>query len=330
MPDRKLQSWPYTPAPQLVSDTGGTNTRVALADAGIVRPGSIRRYANAEHASLTDVLARYMQETATDRCVGVCSAIAGPVRHTPQGDIGEMTNLSWRIAASDLQALTEAAHVALVNDMQAQGHALGMIDARHLRPILRGNATPPHEATQLVVGAGTGFNAAPVHTMGGQRLVAPSECGHVHLPQHTERERELARHLAARHGIASVEEVLCGRGLVALHAFVTGRTLDPADILAGIVAGEAAAHETATLYATLMGRVLADLALTHLPFGGIYLIGGVARAMAPHLATHGFAEAFSEMGRFSTLMAEFPVSVIEDDYAALIGCAAHLARLSAA
>jgi glucokinase len=39
------------------------------------------------------------------------------------------------------------------------------------------------------------------------------------------------------------------------------------------------------------------------------------------------AQAFVEMGRFAPLMAEFAISVVEDDYAALLGCAAHLSAL---
>jgi len=81
---------------------------------------------------------------------------------------------------------------------------------------------------------------------------------------------------------------------------------------------------TGVLYAQILGRVLASFALVHLPFGGIFLLGGVARAMAPHLIDLGMAQTFAEMGRFSEMMAEFPVKVIEDDYAALLGCAAYL------
>jgi glucokinase len=41
-----------------------------------------------------------------------------------------------------------------------------------------------------------------------------------------------------------------------------------------------------------MGHVIGDLALSHLPFAGIYLVGGVSRAFTPWLDEFGFAEAF--------------------------------------
>lgn len=324
MPDRPLKSWPYTPAPDLVADIGGTNTRVALADSGVPRQGSIRKFPNKGRASLTEILQQYLRETATTDCAGVCVAVAGPVRD----GVAQMTNLDWTITAEDLAEVGGTRRVAILNDLQAQGHALRSLDPRHVRQLL---PTGPAiaGATQLVVGAGTGFNAAPVYHFSTGTQVAASECGHIHLPRHGEREEALARHLAALHGIATVEEVLCGRGLVALHRWVSGQDVPGDKLTAAIAAGDPQARETGALYASIMGRTLATLALVHLPFGGIFLIGSVARAMSPHLADLGMGAAYTEMGRFSTLVKSFPVAMVEDDYAALLGCASHLAALTA-
>jgi glucokinase len=70
--------------------------------------------------------------------------------------------------------------------------------------------------------------------------------------------------------------------------------------------------------------MLADLALIHLPYGGIYLIGGMSRAMTPHFARFGLEAAFREDRRVDLLRKDFAVTVVEDDYAALTGCAAYL------
>ena len=78
------------------------------------------------------------------------------------------------------------------------------------------------------------------------------------------------------------------------------------------------------VFIRIMGTFVGNQALIQLPFGGIYLIGGVARAMAPYLEDFGFEAAFRDKGRFSEFMKSFPVSVIEDDFAALIGCASYL------
>lgn len=308
------------PAPVLVADVGGTNTRLALADGPVLRQASMRRIPNAGRPGLAPILAEYLAVQGSEAVAGLGLAVAGPV----QGGVARMTNLDWLIDPAQLQQELALPRVLLLNDLQAQGHALAGLEARHLRPILPGR---PGGAggTRLVVGAGTGFNAAPVHDTPQGILVAPSECGHIHLPRHGRTEEALAAHLAATHGIATVEEALSGRGLVALHAWLTGRTEPSEAIISALAQGQPEALRTGRLYARLLGRTLATLALIHLPFGGIYLIGSVARAFAPHLAGLGLGAAMTEMGRFSDLVAGFAVWSVEDDYAALAGCAAAFA-----
>ncbi len=312
---------PVPPAPVLVADIGGTNTRLALADGPVLRQGSIRRVRNAGQPALAPILAAYLRETAAEPVGALCLAVAGPV----QDGVARMTNLDWTIAAEGLGAELGLPRVLLLNDLQAQGHALAGLAPRTLSPILPGRPAAPG-ASRLVVGAGTGFNAAPVHYVHGRTVVPPSECGHIHLPRHGQTEEALARHLAERHAIATVEEALCGRGLEALDAWLNGTPRAADAIMAALAAGEAGALRTGRLYARLFGRTLATLALAHLPWGGIYLIGGVARAFAPHFAALGLAEGLTAMGRFSDLTAGFAVWSVEDDYAALAGCAAALAE----
>lgn len=307
------------PAPVLVADLGGTNTRVALADGAVLRQGSIRRYRNADHADLTPILQAYLRDIGAEPCAAVCLSVAGPVRD----GVAQMTNLDWRLDAGDLTAALDVAQVVLVNDLQAQGHALADLPERSVTELCPGSPAPPG-ASRLVVGAGTGFNAAPVHYVNGSAIVPASESGHIHLPRQGQTEEALATHLAQSHGIATVEEVLCGRGLVALDTWLNGRERTADAIMADLAAGDAAALRTGQLYTRLFGRTLATLALSHLPFGGIYLIGGVARAFAPHLMRLGLTEAMTEMGRFSNLMSGFAVRVVQDDYAALTGCASVL------
>ena len=87
------------------------------------------------------------------------------------------------------------------------------------------------------------------------------------------------------------------------------------------------AAEAASIFVRLLGTVAGNLALIHLPFGGVFLAGGVSQAFAPLLKPYGFDDAFRDKGRFAGFMGNFGVTVIEDDYAALTGCASHLAAL---
>ena len=307
----------------LLADIGGTNTRVALARGAELLPDTIRRFRNADHDSLDSVLGQYLQDQGQPDCAGACVAVAGPVRN---GE-ARLTNLDWTISRDSLARAARAEVVAVLNDLQAQGYALGYLPDEAVIPIHPAAPTPG--ARMLVIGVGTGFNCAPVHTGPDTRLVPPSEAGHMRLPVRTAAERDLATHLDRTLGFASVEEVLSGRGLGQLQDWLAAhqgdpRDLDSAAVLAEADTGDPHALEVLTLFTGLLGRVTGDLALMHLPYGGIFLVGGMSNAVAPWLPRLGFAEALADKGRFSNLSNSFPVSVVSDDCAALIGCAHHL------
>jgi len=314
----------------LVADTGGTNTRVALAEGTRLLPETVRRFANAGHGSLTEVLEAFLAGQGGVDCAAAAVAVAGPVRDGR----GTLTNLDWTIDEATVARAARAERVAVLNDLQAQGHALGHLAEGALVEIVPGPVPSPGQ-TRLVIGIGTGFNVAPVHEGSFGRLVAPAEAGHVGLPVRDAAGLRLATFLAREHGFASVEDALSGRGLSHLYAWIGAEAGDPREADSGTIiaalenASDARAEEASRLFVRLLGEVAGDLALTMLPFGGIYLAGGMARAMAPHLARFGFAAAFRDKGRFSRFMEDFGVWVIEDDYAALHGLAHHLARLAA-
>lgn len=311
----------------LVADIGGTNTRVALADGTTVMADTVRRYSNAEFDSLDSVLKRFIADEGDVNCKGACVALAGPVRD----GVGTMTNLNWTVDRNSLAAATGAEHVSILNDLQAQGHALGYISADKIRPILPAPEASPH-AVRLVVGIGTGFNAAPVYETELGRFVAPSECGHAAIAVRGAEMIALTQALEDKHEFVSVEHLLSGRGLERVYRFVTGKTgtateKTAAEIMASVKAeDDPKAIEALKLFVRTLATVVGNLGLIQLPFGGIYLVGGVAGHIAPYLTDYGFAEAYYDKGRFSKFMENFPVFVIEDDYAALIGCASHLQK----
>jgi glucokinase len=317
------------PAPLcLVADIGGTNTRVALARGDAILTETVARFRNADHSDLEEILKTFLHGQSQPDCTAASVAIAGPVRNGR----GTLTNRNWTIGPEMLRRATGAETVAILNDLQAQGHALGRIANDNLRVVLPGEAAAP-DAARIVIGVGTGFNIAPVHLVGGQRLVPAAEAGHVSLPVRNEAELELAAFIEEDHGFAAVEDVLSGRGLERVYAWHSrksgeAQTKDAARIMADLADGtDLVSAEAVATFVRFFGRVAGDLALDHLPLGGVFLSGGVSRAMAPHFDRFGFREAFFDKGRFSDLMGSFSVSVIEDDFAALTGTAANLAAL---
>ncbi len=312
----------------LVADIGGTNTRVALAEGVRLLPETIRKYSNRKFPGLETVLRQYIEEEGGVDCKGACVAVAGPVRD----GVGTMTNLDWTIDKDTLRRAAQAEHVAILNDLQAQGHALGYLKDENVIRILDAPEASPH-AVRLVVGVGTGFNAAPVFQTEKGRFVAPSECGHANLPIRNEQELALCKFVETAHGFPAVEDVLSGRGLERVYLFLGTQAGTPheksaAEIMASVEAeDDPRAIEAARLFVKILGTVVGNLSLVQLPFGGVFLVGGVARHITPYLERFNFVDAFRDKGRFAGFMKNFSVSVIDDDFAALTGCASHLDRL---
>ena len=310
----------------LVADIGGTNTRVALARGKELLTGSIRRFRNADFPGLEPVLTAYIAAEGAPPCGAVCVAAAGPVAH----GVATMTNLDWKIDGASLTRATGARRTAILNDLQAQGHALGHIAPENLRTVIEAAEAPseaPAEATKLVIGIGTGFNAAPVYETPVGRLVAASECGHVNLPVRTAADLRLAHFVETAHGFPGVEDVLSGRGLERLYTFVTseaGRpeTRDAAGIMAAIASenGDGPASQTARLFVRLCRQPRADppALRRHLPLRrcGACLFGIVRAA--------GLCRGFPRQGP----LCRVHVSVFGQDHRGRLRCPHRIGRLS--
>ena len=310
----------------LVADVGGTNTRVAMARGQSVLTETIRRYANRDHVNLAPVLRRYREEQGGPAPLGACVAVAGPVADGR----AELTNLDWSIDTARVVQATGARDGAILNDLQAQGHALGHLPSSAIRTVIPAQSVDPSRdvGARLVIGVGTGFNAAPVHQLPQSRFVPPCEAGHANLPIRTEAELRLCNFVSTAHGFPAVEDVLSGRGLEQVYRWLSSEAgqheeHSAAEIMSRIDT-DPRADAAVAQFVRILGAVAGNLSLIHLPLAGVFLVGGVARAMGPHLAEKGFAEAFWDKGRFAGFMTNFPVSLIEDDFAALTGCAAHL------
>jgi glucokinase len=304
----------------LMADIGGTNTRVALGYGSSVDQSSIQRFRNSEHSGLEQVLHSYLSVRPDVTPDAAAAAIAGPVHNGK----GTLTNLDWTVDRDLLTRVTGAKTVSVINDLQAQGHALEYLTEDKTRLIKAGGDAKPN-ASLLVVGVGTGFNAAAVFRTASETLVPPAEAGHADLPTPTEELRSFAKYFNEKHGFCSVEDILSGRGLGHLYRWHSGVELPAAEIMKAHVDGsDANATATVMSFGAALGTVVGNLALTILPFGGIYLVGGVSQAIAPFLNDNGFTSSFCDKGRFSEFMDQFPVRVVEDDYAALTGMAALL------
>ena len=158
----------------LAADIGGTNTRIALFDSEVLLEDTCMTYSNNKYDSFETILADYLDLVSISSVTHAGIAAAGPI----EGKSAKMTNLSWSFSEGSIASITGAAHVGIINDLQAQGYGLTSLDSSQVESIRIGSHNSNPNETKLVCGMGTGFNAAPVFKVGQKTFVPPSEAGH--------------------------------------------------------------------------------------------------------------------------------------------------------
>ena len=81
------------------------------------------------------------------------------------------------------------------------------------------------------------------------------------------------------------------------------------------------------LFVEAYGAEAGNLALKLLPYGGLYVAGGIAAKNLSLIKAGGFLRAFTHKGRVSPLLEKVPVKVVLNPQVGLIGSALCAARL---
>lgn len=280
----------------LLTDTGGTNTRIALADESGLHSNSLKSFRNADFSSFDEVIETYLSDLTPQNLDACCFAFAGPVH----GRAPRLTNLNWQIDSDRLEKRL-GAPVVLMNDLEAMARAVSELSPDDQQPLTESSLAEDN-GQMLAVGLGTGMNVCAIRNLpDGRTATWACEYGHSPMPGSICLEMldfglDLARY-------PSVEELFSGRGL-------------------------ARAREDGlpdSLFCTWFAQVCAALTTQFLPMGGIYLAGGVSRAILASAGTEVFEESFA--GALYKNLNVPPISLITADSAALKGCLARLKAL---
>ena len=313
----------------LVADIGGTNSRLAVASTSKTNKEiilkNIQKFRNSDFNNFGEVIKKYLSSSDGNLINRMCIAAAGIISETTV----EMSNLNWKITVPKLQKAANIEKVLIINDLQAQGYALDFINPKDLETLIEGSHTAVSDNTKLVCGMGTGFNVAIAYQSPFGTFVPASEYGHARITVANKKQNLIVEKLAKNSSFVSYENILAGLGLNRLDQVLNERNdRAPADILAAAKEGDLQAKEVGTQLAGFAGQAFGDFALMNMALGGVYLIGGVARAMMPYLKEENFKKNFYERGNFSEIMKKISIHLILDDYAALKGCANYSTILS--
>lgn len=323
----------------LAADIGGTKTLLRLArlapdDTHTLYTVHQANYASAAYADFTLLLEDFLAGCgARPDTIGL--AIAGPVNGQAPRQHARLTNLPWQLDSAQL-ARHFSARVLFINDFQAIGHGIPLLESARLTTLHA--ATRQAGAPAVVLGAGTGLGVALLLPCDGQYVVLPTEAGHMDFAPGNALQDGLLAFLRRELGHVSWERVLSGPGLANMYRYLLScnADADEENLLAqadppAAIAGSMSplARSAMEQFVQIYGAMAGNLALACLARGGVYLAGGIAAKILPQLAQGGFVSAYLNKGRMQKVVADIPVHVVTDPEVGLLGALALASRIPA-
>ena len=326
----------------LAGDIGGTKCNLALYEIHSTGYRKIvqQRYESRDFAAFDEIIEKFLAETrkgTTDAGAGAIEAagfgVAGPViDHRVKA-----TNLPWVVDGATLKKQLATDHVVLLNDLEATGYSLSILQTSEISILNRGVAAP--KSTRALIAAGTGLGEAFLFWNGDHYVVGSSEGGHSDFAPRTEREIELLRYMKKRHEFVSVELIVSGRGFRAIHEFLDasvrhesfeGHEDDAAPEITrlGLARQCPVCVQTLDLWVAIYGAEAGNLALKVLARGGVWVAGGIAVKIRKKMEDGSFFRAFCEKEKFAAMLAQIPVYMVLNEEAPLLGAMSQASRVA--
>lgn len=326
----------------LSGDVGGTKTRLQLtkftAD-GTSEVLAVERYRNSEFGKFRDIISTFLKAHPSDlHCA--CIAVAGPIT---EGCV-KLTNLPWHFSEEQICKLLNINKVKFINDFEAIAYGVPLINAEDYHTLQPG--IPDKNALIAIIGAGTGLGVALVDNTNSHPKVIATEGGHMDFAPADDIQMQLLHHLRKKLHRVSNERIVSGKGIENIYKFMLTTseyaghenpqlkhlshfsTEFAADITRyALEHDDPIALHTLDTFLKCYGAVAGNLALTTLPFAGLYIAGGIAPKLLPQMQDGRFMDAFLDKGRMSNLLLNVPVRIILNTQVGLIGAAYYAAYL---
>jgi glucokinase len=327
----------------LSGDIGGTKTILRLVDVNsqeqsfeTIKEG---KFSSAKFPDLVPIVKHFLNEHQLEQPEIASFAIAGPVINNSSN----LTNLNWQLTATRLEKELNISRVSLINDFAANSYGVLGLKESELATLQTGKTVA--NAPIAVIGAGTGLGEGFLLAHQNRYYVFPSEGGHTDFAPRNKLEMQLLQYLQKKlnKDHISVERIVSGQGIVSIYQFLRDtnfapedeaishqikawetksvKNIDPAAIIA-IGAQEpqdTLCLKTMNMFVEAYGAETGNLALKILPYGGIYIAGGIAAKNLCFMEQGSFLEAYSDKGRMSNLLRDIPIHIVLNSQLGLLG-----------
>lgn len=324
----------------LVVDVGGTYSRLAIMNQRH-QMACEQSFINYEFESFTDILKSYFNFYRQDLadCQQCCIAVAGPVNHGS----AQLTNINWHLNIDELRANLPFERIELINDFYSLGYCIPLLQDDALIALQTGK--PNKNALKIIVGAGTGLGVALVKSTARKIEVFPSEGGHVDFAPTNSRQIKLLEFMLKKYQHISVEHLVSGHGIEHVFEFVcqehgVDSNFNIDDFISDNISGQKIiqlameqqdkmAIEAIKLFSEIYAAFIGNVALQALPYGGIYITGGIARRILPYLQDNNFLNAYKSKGPISPILYDIPIHYISTHHASLLGAGNYIQKIAA-
>ncbi|MFW6316557.1 MAG: glucokinase [Cyanobacteriota bacterium] len=328
----------------IAGDIGGTKTILRLVEV-TEKAVNFRNlleitYSSQSYLDLVPMVQEFLTQTnyKPDRA---CFAIAGPVVK----QVSQLTNLNWRLDANRLKEELNLEAVSLINDFAAISYGVLGLQNNELETLQDVEAQT--DAPIAVIGAGTGLGEGFLTPLGnGEYSVFGTEGGHAEFPPRSELEFRLLEYIRKQKKIdrVSVERVVSGQGIISIYQglrdlkvitnynSIVAETIkkwedtqtpeiDPAAVISQAAQGkkDPLSEKTMEIFIEAYAAEAGNLALKLMPYGGLYIAGGIAAKNLSLIKESRFLEVFKQKGRVSPVLDAVPVHIILDPQVGLLG-----------
>lgn len=325
----------------LAGDIGGTNSafgvfgiRKGMPELLLSFSFESRKIKNLKNA-VNEILKSVKKEhnlSITKACFGVAGIVSDDHKSA------KITKLNLDLSENAISRKTGLKKVRFVNDFEAIGYGLNIVNKSQIAVIKKGIKKP--KSNMLIIGAGTGLGKCLVvfdKKTGFYKPIA-SEAGHIEFPAQTEEELRLVEFVKKRKKIGSVsyEQLLSGPGLSNIYAFLRKSKKFPGtkyskeiemrgykpELISRYRKADQTSKKTFEIFSANYAKFARNMALDSLAFGGVYIGGGIAPKNS-NIFNRRFIKIFEQDHEraYIFILKKMPIYLISDYSIGLSGAA---------
>ncbi len=319
-------------------DVGGTNTRIGFF--GINNHPKLLisfHFKSRELKNLSDAINKVLGHIKRDYGIKITEsgiAAAGPL--SSGRNKVKITNIEWGIDKNDLLKKTKLKKIMLLNDFEAIGYGINMLNRGDIKIIKKSKKIP--NAPIVLIGAGTGLGRSTLIYDAHLKSYIPiaSEAGHIDFSAKNEEEFDLIDYIKKKEKLSafvSFEHFLSGHGLVDIYYFLRHKDKSKTKYAKEIDAAESkpeliskyrkidkTCRKTFTIFQEIYARFARNCALDCLPYGGFYITGKIA-VNNSEIFNQKFTKEFERNYKLSYILKRVPIYVILNYNVGMLGAA---------